>query len=72
MELMPLLLGNGHYDLLLDALVKQNCPLAGQACCTVNYRWDILSSRLQFSDLKPNEKYIHAHAVVKAGFAQGI
>lgn len=52
-EFIALLLGNYHYGLLLDALIKQNCPLAGQTYCTVNHRWDILSKRLHFTGIKP-------------------
>lgn len=51
-EFIALLLGNYHYNLLLNALIKQNCPLAGQTYCTVNHSWDILSKRFHFTGLK--------------------
>ena len=34
--------------------------------------WLQQSRRLQFTDLKPNQKIILAHALAKAGFAHGI
>lgn len=59
-EFIALLLGNYHYNLLLDALIKQNCPLTEQTCCTVNRSWDILSKRLHFPGLKPKWSEVKA------------
>jgi hypothetical protein len=33
---------------------------------------DLLSSRLQFTDLKPNQKVVLAHALPKGGFVHGV
>ena len=59
-KFIAFLLGNYHYDLLLYALIKQNCPLTGQICCTVNHSWDILSKRLYFTGLKPKWSEVKA------------